>query len=123
MTSSNQIRMVKTVTDMSEPLKIGDASSPIRLVDYLFSERLEALTAIREDGRLFFATITKKENVMTGKVKRSVVSYELPVPETYRKKEACRASDRARWPACFSGLRGRKVAPLQNGRSGTRGGR
>jgi len=100
MTGSNQVRVVSTVADMSEPLKIGDSRSPIRLVDYLFSDQLEVLTAIREDGRLFFATITKKENVMTGKVKRSVVSYELPVPETYRKEK----------PAGLSiGLNGRLV--------------
>ena len=100
MTGSNQVRVVKTAADMSEPLKIGDSRSPIRLVDYLFSDQLEALTAIREDGRLFFATVRKKENVMTGKVKRSVVSYELPVPETYRMKK----------PAGLSiGLNGRLV--------------
>jgi len=87
MTGSNQVRVVNTVADMSEPLRIGDSRSPIRLVDYLFTDQLEALTAICEDGRLFFATITKKENVMTGKIKRSVVSYELPVPETYRKRK------------------------------------
>ena len=101
MTGSNQVRVVNTVADMSEPLKIGDSrSSPIRLVDYLYTDQLEALTAIREDGRLFFATITKKENVMTGKVKRSVENHELPVPEAYRKKK----------PAALSiGLDGRLV--------------
>jgi phosphate transport system permease protein len=100
MTGANQLRVVDTAADMSEPLKIGDSRSPIRLVDYLFTDQLEALTAIREDGRLYFATITKKENIMTGKIKRSLLSHELPVPETYRNMKPA---------GLFIGLNGRLV--------------
>jgi phosphate transport system permease protein len=84
-TGSNQIRVVRTVPDLSEPIKVGESpASPIIAVDYNFTPDLEVLAAARADGRLYFNTITKKENVMTGKIRRSVRNFELPVPPAYR---------------------------------------
>ncbi len=88
MTGSNQIRVVRTVPDVSEPIKVGGApASPVIAVDYNFTPDLEVLAAARSDGRLFFNTITKKENVMTGRIKRSVRNFELPVPSGYRSRQ------------------------------------
>jgi phosphate transport system permease protein len=78
----NQVRLVRMVPDLSEPLAIGPGpASPIELVDYFAVERLEGLVAMRGDGRIFFSTITKKENIMTGEIKRTVDNYELPAPK------------------------------------------
>jgi phosphate transport system permease protein len=100
LTDSDQVRVARTTADLSEPLAIGRPASPIVAVDYLFTKQFEALVAMRADGRLFFDTITKKENLMTGKTKRSVKSYEFPVSAEYQKQRPA---------ALLMGLNGRLV--------------
>jgi phosphate transport system permease protein len=100
MTDSNQVCVVSTTADLSEPLAVGPPASPIVAIDYLYSKQFEALAAMRTDGRLFFGTITKKENVVTGKIKRAVKNYELPVPPEYQKQPPA---------AVLMGLNGRLV--------------
>ncbi|HEV7298113.1 MAG TPA: hypothetical protein VGN72_02030 [Tepidisphaeraceae bacterium] len=74
-------RVVRTVAELSDPVAITKENpSAIRLIDYFSNDQLEVMAAQLDDGRLFFNTITKRNNVMTGKVTRRVNSYVLPVP-------------------------------------------
>jgi phosphate transport system permease protein len=74
-------RVVRTVADLSEPIAVTtDRPTPVRLVDFLFTDRLEVMAAYLDDGRLFYNVISKRPNVMTGKVRRTISTHELPAP-------------------------------------------
>jgi len=94
-------RVMRTVVDLSEPLAVTeDKPTPVQLIDYSFTDRLEVVAAMMNDGRLFFNVVNKRTNVMTGKTARSVDNYQLPLPETVRGKTPI---------ALLLGLNGRMV--------------
>jgi len=78
-------RNVTVRAALSDPLRIGDSPSPIRLLDYAFSDRLEVVVALREDGKLYYSAVTKKGLV---KKVKTAENHELPVPERYRSWKA-----------------------------------
>lgn len=83
--TSGQVRTTRNVAELSDPLPIGpEPLAAIQLVDYFFTDALEAMAVMRQDQRLFLSIIKKSVNVMTGKVRRSAESFELPVPEARR---------------------------------------
>ncbi len=77
----SEFRAIRTKCELGESMTIGSgASSPVRLVDYFFTDRLEAVTALREDGQLVYATISKRENMMTGEITTTLDNKMLEVP-------------------------------------------
>lgn len=84
LTPEGLARNFRVRADLSPPLKIGDSPSPIRLLDYSFSDRLEVVVAMRDDGKLFYSSIVKKG--LAKKVK-SAENYELPVPAAHQSKK------------------------------------
>ncbi len=80
LTGAKQVRVTQTTLDLSDPLDMGPApASPIRFADYLYTDRLEVIVAMREDGRLFFGSVSKRRNVLTGKTTTTIDTNELPV--------------------------------------------
>ncbi|QOV89998.1 ABC transporter permease subunit [Humisphaera borealis] len=84
LTPEGLARVFRVRADLSPPLKIGDTPSPIRLLDYSFSDRLEVVVALREDGKLFYSSVVKKGLV---KKVKTAESYELPIPPPYQAKK------------------------------------
>ncbi len=80
LTPAGQLRLMSIEADMSDPIASGGKPSPVVLVDYIRDDTAEKVAALRADGKLVFGTITSKKNMMTGKVKRSVDMYDIPMP-------------------------------------------
>jgi phosphate transport system permease protein len=76
-----EFRALRTKCELGESMTIGSgAASPVKHVDYFFTDRLEAVTALREDGQLVYATITKRENMMTGAITTTLDNKTLELP-------------------------------------------
>ncbi len=102
LTPIGQTRVVRAIADLTDPIAVGEGEpSPVRLIDYIYDDNLEALVAMREDGRLFFDLIRKRRNMMTGKYTTRVEKYELP--------RSGRASADLRPIAVLMGQNGRQV--------------
>lgn len=91
LTPIGQVRVVRVEADLTEPLAVGEGDpSPVIMIDYVYDTTLEALVALREDGRLFFDLLRKRRNMMTGKFTTTLEKYELPwsqvKPRTERPK-------------------------------------
>jgi phosphate transport system permease protein len=79
--SPGEFRALRTTCTLGDAMPVGTGDpSPVRLVDYFYTERLEAVTAMREDGQLVYATISKRENMMTGAITSTLDSRSLSVP-------------------------------------------
>lgn len=98
LTPEGLARNFRVIADMGEPLTIGDTPSPIRLVDYAFSDRLEVIVAMRDDGKLFYSSVTKKG--LGTKKRRVAENFEIAIPQTHQSKRA---------QALLVGLNGRMV--------------
>lgn len=78
-TPIGQIRVTKPKIELSDPVAVADGEpSPIVKVDYLATTAGEALIALREDGRLLFDSVSKRRNMLTGKVTTTLSKFELP---------------------------------------------
>ncbi len=80
LTPAGQLRLISIEVDLSEPITTGGSPSPVVLVDYIRDDTAEKVAVLRGDGRLVMGSITSKKNMMTGKIRRSVDTYELPMP-------------------------------------------
>gem|GEM_PF-49816 len=81
-----QVREIRTEVELSEPLKIG-AGQSLLAADYLKTPNFEATLTLAADKTLTFATITRKTNIMTGKVRTVVEKNDLPVLPSRPKTE------------------------------------
>jgi phosphate transport system permease protein len=63
---------------LDEPLLVGNKDVPVKLMDYKVSERREVATVFKEDGQLFWDEVTRRENMVTGKVTTKLAKHELP---------------------------------------------
>lgn len=79
MTQSKQLRVVRLRAEFSDPTPVGDGP-PVAIcsLDYEYETEREHIAALREDGRMFLEVITRRTNMMTGKIRRIVKHHELP---------------------------------------------
>ena len=74
-----RLRVTRPSVVLGEPMALADGeASPVRLIDYLRGEDLEAVVALLENGRLAFDVIRKQQNMMTGEVATRLVRHQLP---------------------------------------------
>jgi phosphate transport system permease protein len=63
---------------LEDPLSAGKPDVPVALLDYKVSDRREVFTALKADGELLWDEVTRRENILTGKVTLRVAKHELP---------------------------------------------
>lgn len=63
---------------IEEPLAIGREGVAVRLLDYKTSDRGDVLTTLKTDGELVFNEVSRRENLITGKVNTRVNKHSLP---------------------------------------------
>lgn len=82
MTPSGQLRTLKVVAQMSDPIKIGEAGSPIRLVDFQRDDSgdrvSEKLAVVLEDGRVVLSTVNRVLNRVTRRWVTRNETFNLP---------------------------------------------
>lgn len=76
-----QFRKIEERVEFAPPVKIGTSEAPVILVDYRpLGDQMEELVTLQADGRLFLSKVTKKKNLLTGKVSTQLDKRELPYP-------------------------------------------
>lgn len=64
--------------ELDDPVLLNRPDVPVVRLDYKHSERREVFTALTADGELFWDEVTRRRNVLTGKVTLRVAKHQLP---------------------------------------------
>jgi phosphate transport system permease protein len=65
-------------TVLDEPLLVGNKDVAVARLDYKVSDRREVVTVLKDDGELYWDEVTRRENIMTGKVTTKLTKHQLP---------------------------------------------
>jgi len=63
---------------LDEPLLVGKKDVPVQLLDYKVSDRREVVTVLKADGELVWDEVTRRENILTGKITTKLAKHDLP---------------------------------------------
>ncbi len=63
---------------LDDPVPLGKPDVAVRLLDYKVSDRREVFTAWKDDGELYWDEVTRRENMLTGKITLRVAKHQLP---------------------------------------------
>ena len=62
---------------IEDPVRVGDTTSPVTLLDYKVTDSRRVFTALKADGELSWNEVVRKENVVTGEVTQKVDNHKL----------------------------------------------
>jgi phosphate transport system permease protein len=63
---------------LDDPLSIGAPDVPVRLLDYKVSDNREVVTVLKANGELFWDEVTRRQNILTGKITTRLAKHQLP---------------------------------------------
>ncbi len=63
---------------LEDPLLVGKPDVAVHRLDYKPSDQRSVLTVLKADGELFWDEVTRRENILTGKVTTKLTKHELP---------------------------------------------
>ncbi|MCG3147861.1 MAG: hypothetical protein PCFJNLEI_01302 [Verrucomicrobiae bacterium] len=63
---------------LEDPLTIGKKDVPVHRLDYKVSDRREVVTVLKADGELVWDEVTRRENILTGKITTKLAKHDLP---------------------------------------------
>jgi phosphate transport system permease protein len=82
-----QFRKIEEQVELAPTIKLGTSQAPVVLIDYRPLEgQTEELVTLQADGRLFLSRVTRKKNLLTGKVTTSLDRREIPYSEAKNQK-------------------------------------
>ncbi|HWP49558.1 MAG TPA: ABC transporter permease subunit [Candidatus Limnocylindrales bacterium] len=82
-----QFRKIEEQIEFAPPVKVGTSQASVVLIDYRPLEgQIEELVTLQADGRLFLSRVTRKKNLLTGKVTTSLDRREIPYSESENQK-------------------------------------
>ena len=73
-----QFRAGEVDAKIENPVRVGEATVAVALLDYKVTGNREVLTALKADGELSWNEVTRKENVVTGEVSLQLNNRKLP---------------------------------------------
>jgi phosphate transport system permease protein len=63
---------------LEDPLLVGKKDVPVHRLDYKVTDRREVVTVLKADGELVWDEVTRRENILTGKVTLKLAKHDLP---------------------------------------------
>jgi len=75
---SIQFRAGEVDAKIEDPVRVGDTTAAVTLLDYKITGDRRVFTALKADGDLSWNEVTRKENVLTGEVSQQLNNHKLP---------------------------------------------